>query len=438
MRTPTLLSLCSGLVFAASLLSADAHAGERSVRVAVEGPGADGSPQTAPLPWTASWTAAGSKSSVRFTLSATAEGDTVVVVGDIVEIKGKKEKPARHFSLELAEAGIPLAERSEWLAPKGYTAPDGAAPAMLQWRLSASWDEDVPAPAWDTAAPASWPAGEFVVVRTGAGLYRDPAATAPQATAGFASEAAGEVWEVTGEVDGRLALRAPAVAGQAHPMPQPAVAGTGVVLYVDKSDVLDVVPEAVDALAEDGTGLRLRAGVPIETDGEAREAGVGPLRVTVGALETADRYRPSSHPPARTGTARSIRARQGKAFGETHEGPVEVKIVGTPDKAAPGRASEVLVAAVQVGGRFAVTGPAGEALVRVRPGLERVDHVETGMVTGKAGPTLPVGTALSWMDGAPAGTTTDAVHRSASTRALEDGRTCGRLGGEGGMTLCWE
>lgn len=415
-----------------------ALAGQRSVRVTVDGPGAAAEPITAPVPWSAEWTAAGKKVAVRLSLRAEDRDGAVVVVGDVVELKGSKEKPARHFELVLDEAGVPLSERTEWLAPKGYVAPDGAEPVMLQWRLSASWDESLPTPAWDPAPPADWPTDEFVVIRTGASLYKEPAAQAPQSTAGFASEAAGEVWQVVGEQEGRLALVAPAPAAAAHPMPLPAVAGTGVRLFVDKSDVLPVVPEALDTIADDGTGLRLRAGVPVEVDGDVRQAAIGPLRVSVGAVELAERYTPSSPPPQRDGDRRSIRARQGKSFGETHDGAVEVKVIGTPDRAAPGRSAEVLVPAVQVGGRFAVRGPAGEAMVRVRPGLERVDTVASPEDKPvPTGPTVTAGTPLSWINGLEAGTTTHPVLRSESTRSLDDGRTCGRLGGEGGLTLCW-
>jgi hypothetical protein len=431
-------------MFSATLLGcllplSAALAGPRTVRVAVDGPGADPAPTTASVPWSAEWTAAGKKVSVRFSLRAEERDGAVVVIGDVVEQKGSKEKPARHFELLLDEAGVPLSERTEWLAPKGYTAPDGTEPVMLQWRLSASWDETLPTPAWDPTPPGDWPTDAFVVVRTGASLYKEPAAQAPQSTAGFSSEAAGEVWQVVGEQDGRLALVAPAPASAAHPMPLPAVAGTGVRLFVDKGDILPVVPKALDAIAEDGTGLRLRAGVPVEVDGETRQAGVGPLRVSVAEVELAERYTPSSPPPVREGERRSIRARQGKAFGETHDGPVEVKVIGTPDRAAPGRSAEVLVPAVQVGGRFAVQGPAGEALVRVRPGLERVDMAASSDAKpAPEGPTVPAGTPLSWINGLDAGTTTHAVLRSESTRSLDDGRTCGRLGGDGGLTLCWQ
>lgn len=439
MRTCPSRTMFSAVLLGCLLPLSIALAGQRSVRVTVDGPGADAEPTTAPVPWSSEWTAAGKKVAVRFSLRAEDRDGAVVVVGDVVELKGSKEKPARHFELVLDEAGVPLSERTEWLAPKGYVGPDGTEPVMLQWRLSASWDESLPTPAWDPAPPGDWPTDEFVVVRTGASLYKEPAAQAPQSTAGFASEAAGEVWQVVGEQDGRLALVAPAPAPAAHPMPLPAVAGTGVRLFVDKGDVLPVVPKALDSIADDGTGLRMRAGVPVEVDGDVRQAGIGPLRVSVGSVELAERYTPSSPPPLRDGDRRSIRARQGKSFGETHDGPVEVKVIGTPDRAAPGRSAEVLVPAVQVGGRFAVQGPAGEALVRVRPGLERVDTVASPENKPEGtGPTVPADTSLSWINGLEAGTTTHAVLRSESTRSLDDGRTCGRLGGDGGLTLCWQ
>lgn len=422
-------------------MSGLAHAGERTVRVDVTGPGVTSdAPATGALPWTASYSADGPKSSVRLDLRADEVDGKVVLSGDIVEVKGSKEKPARHFELALVEPGIPMSERTEWMAPKGYVSPEGKTVAMLQWRMSASWDQTVEAPPWDAKAPADWPAGSFVVVRTGGSLYRDATTQTPQTTAGFSSEARGEVWELVGEEGDRLQLRAPRTMAGVHPMPLPAVAGTGVTLWAPKGDVVPVTVGVVDLVADDGTALRLRAGVPIEEDGGVRQVGVGPLLVNLGskAVKTGTTYGPSSAPPERDGSPRTIRASQGKPFGDTAEGDVAVRILGTPEYSAPGRAQEVKISAVQVGGRFAVRGPSGEAVVRVRPELQRLDGATPAVASVPAGPMVPSGTALSWMDGAPAGTTADPVLRSKSTRTAEDGRTCGRLGGEGGMTLCWQ
>lgn len=421
--------------------STAASAADRSVELRLEGPGEAGQPEVLPLPATLTRQIDGDKTGVRLVLDAAADGDDVKIKGQLFEVKGEKAKPVRSFELLLPDPGVPGVQRSEWLTPKGYTPSSGSIGAMLVWKVTASWDEAVPAPAWTPGPASDLPVGPFALLQQGAALYAGPADAAPVGRVGFASDSA-EVFRPTGAADGgRIEVEAPPRVAGAWPSGRsPAIAGSGIRLWVEPAALVPVTAAAVDALAADGSQLRLRSGVPLSPiEGGGQGVRVGPLLVPLAAAPAlADRFSPTDAPPVRAGDAKQIVARQGKGFGAVAAGEVRVDVLGTPEMAAPGRADELRVTAVPVGARFAVTGPEGEAVVRVRPDLERKPAPAAAPVEAprRDGPSLPAGTALSWPDGRPAGVTAEPLPLPAKV-VTEKGRSCGLIGGDGGMRACW-
>ena len=110
------------------------------------------------------------KGSHRFDVRATQSGEEITVIGELHELRGKKDKLVRIATLTLPAEGTNRAERLSWGAPRGATVPDGLNPNLLAWRIVAQWDTSAaagPEPEPESAEEAD--AGEPAESREAAG-----------------------------------------------------------------------------------------------------------------------------------------------------------------------------------------------------------------------------------------------------------------------------
>jgi hypothetical protein len=136
-----------------------------------------------PLPLEKDFTLPAGKLEYRYAVSAEAgEGGEVTVEAVLYEVKKGKEKAVSSHGMSLKE-GVKKELKSSTAAPKGFTDSVGAAQTVLQWNLEGLWLTNGEA-GEETAAG---PAGEYVLVWPGAGLYADPEDTEPALTLGEAS-----------------------------------------------------------------------------------------------------------------------------------------------------------------------------------------------------------------------------------------------------------
>lgn len=137
----------------------NASAQPTTVRIEITDPTGTSQVITGGLPLTGSQMLEMGKGSHRYDVRATQNGDEVTIVGELHELRGKKEKLLRVATITLPAEGSSRSKRLSWGAPKGATVPDGLNPELLAWHLVAEWDSPAASESAAEAADDSEPAG---------------------------------------------------------------------------------------------------------------------------------------------------------------------------------------------------------------------------------------------------------------------------------------
>jgi hypothetical protein len=133
MWTPILLSLLS-------LAQAEPHA----VSITITNPAGVITTLEGSAPLETSEVLTMGSGSHRFDVRALPSGEDMKVIGELHEVRGKKDKVVRIATITLPAGGSSRAERISWGAPKGATVPDGLNPNLLAWRIEVEWAQPAP------------------------------------------------------------------------------------------------------------------------------------------------------------------------------------------------------------------------------------------------------------------------------------------------------